>query len=122
MAVAFDLRDDELLGMADVARVAGVSLATVRTWCLTGRLAWIPGARSSQRLVRRSDLAMFLAEQSAGTDGTTGADGRGQVQVSCTAATDDAPSLIAAATIDDRDAVDLLSTDTLEPNQPTCQP
>jgi len=74
MAVASDLRDDELLGMANVARIAGVSLATVRTWCLTGRLDWIPGARSSQRLVRRSDLAMFLAEQSAGADGTNGAE------------------------------------------------
>jgi len=61
MAVAFDQRDDELLGMAEVAAVAGVTLATARTWCLTGRLAWIPGVRSGRRLVRRSDLEAFLA-------------------------------------------------------------
>jgi len=63
MAVAFDQRDDELLGMAEVAAVAGVTLATARTWCLTGRLAWIPGVRSGRRLVRRSDLEAFLARR-----------------------------------------------------------
>jgi len=61
MAVAFKQRDDELLGMAEVAAVAGVSLATARTWCRSGRLAWTAGARPGQRLVRRSDLRAFLA-------------------------------------------------------------
>ena len=61
MAVAFKQRDDELLGMAEVAAVAGVSLATARSWCRSGRLAWTAGARPGQRLVRRSDLRAFLA-------------------------------------------------------------
>ena len=65
MAVAFKQRDDELLDMAEVAAVAGVSLATARTWCRTGRLAWTPGARPGQRLVRRSDLRAFLAPETA---------------------------------------------------------
>ena len=65
MAVAFKQRDDELLGMADVAAVAGVSLATARSWCLSGRLAWIPGGRPGQRLVRRGDLRAFLASDAA---------------------------------------------------------
>src|SRR5206468_9635246 len=34
-----------------------------RTWCVNGRLAWVPGARSGQRLVRRSDLTAFLARR-----------------------------------------------------------
>ena len=63
MAVAYQPRDDELLGMAEVAEVAGISLATARTWCVTGRLAWVPGARAGQRLVRRSDLTAFLARR-----------------------------------------------------------
>jgi diguanylate cyclase (GGDEF)-like protein len=65
MAVALNHRDDELLGMAEVAAVAGVGVATVRTWCLSGRLAWIPGVRHRQRLVRRSDLEAFLADLAA---------------------------------------------------------
>jgi diguanylate cyclase (GGDEF)-like protein len=61
MAVAFDQRDDELLGLAEVADAAGVSMATARRWCLTGRLASIPGRQPRQRLVRRADLAALLA-------------------------------------------------------------
>jgi GAF domain-containing protein len=63
MAVAFNQRDDELLGMAEVAAVAGVGVPTARTWCLRGRLPWVPGARPGQRFVRRSDLQSFLAER-----------------------------------------------------------
>src|SRR5437879_1830411 len=68
MAVAYEQRDDELLGVPDVARIAGVSQATARGWCLTGRLAWVPGARPSQRLVRRVDLVPFLAAAPADRD------------------------------------------------------
>ena len=68
MAVAFDQRDDELLGMPEIAALAGVTVATARTWCRTGRLPWIPGGRAGQRLVRRSDLSAFLAGHRATDD------------------------------------------------------
>jgi diguanylate cyclase (GGDEF)-like protein len=68
MAVAFDHRNEhEYIGLAEVAAVAGVTEATARSWCMSGRLRAVPGRRRGERLVRRSDLRTFLDAPSRDT-------------------------------------------------------
>ena len=67
MAVAFEPPDDNaLLGLGDVAAAGGITRATARAWCLSGRLPSVPGPRN-EPLVRRSDLDAWLARR--GPDG-----------------------------------------------------
>jgi diguanylate cyclase (GGDEF)-like protein len=67
MAVAFEPPDhDALLGLGDVATAAGITRATARAWCLSGRLPSVVGPRN-EPLVRRSDLDVWLARR--GPDG-----------------------------------------------------
>ena len=67
MAVAFEPPDeDALLGLGDIAAAAGITRATARAWCLSGRLPSITGPRNEPR-VRRSDLDAWLARR--GPDG-----------------------------------------------------
>jgi len=67
MAVAFEPPDDNaLLGLGDVAVAGGITRATARAWCLSGRLPSVPGPRN-EPLVRRSDLDAWLARR--GPDG-----------------------------------------------------
>jgi diguanylate cyclase (GGDEF)-like protein len=67
MAVAFEPPDqDALLSLGDVAAAAGITRATARAWCLSGRLPSVVGPRN-EPLVRRSDLDLWLARR--GPDG-----------------------------------------------------
>jgi diguanylate cyclase (GGDEF)-like protein len=71
MVAAFDRDPDRtLLTLADAAAIAGVGRADVRAWCSSGELPSVDGPRPRQRLVRRSDLAAFLASRS-GRDAST---------------------------------------------------
>ncbi len=59
--------DGELLQLEEVAKLARVSVSTVRHWIKTGRLASIrPGRR---RLVWRDELTRFLAQPARATGG-----------------------------------------------------
>jgi len=48
---------NELLQLEEVAKLARVSVSTVRHWIKTGRL---PSLRPGRRLVRRADFDRFL--------------------------------------------------------------
>ena len=61
MAVAYEPPDpDALLGLGEVAARAGITRATARAWCLSGRLPSVPGPRN-EPLVRRRDLELWLS-------------------------------------------------------------
>src|SRR6476661_1767105 len=63
MAVAFEPPDeDALLGLGDVAAATGITRATARAWCLSGRLPSVAGP-GNEPLVRRSDLDAWLARR-----------------------------------------------------------
>ncbi len=66
MAVAFEPPDpDVLLGLGEVATIAGITRGTARAWCLSGRLPSVSGPHS-EPLVRRTDLDSWLIRR--GTD------------------------------------------------------
>lgn len=66
--------DGELLQLEEVAKLARVSVSSVRHWIKTGRLASIrPGRR---RLVWRDELTRFLAQPARATGGLRGPDTR----------------------------------------------
>ena len=63
MAVAYEPPNpDALLGLAEIAAVAGITRATARAWCFSGRLPSVPGPRN-EPLVRRGDLDIWLARR-----------------------------------------------------------
>src|SRR6185436_5345981 len=65
MAVAYEPADpDALLGLGEVAALAGITRATARAWCFSGRLPSVPGPRNEPR-VRRRDLELWLARRAA---------------------------------------------------------
>jgi len=65
MAVAYEPPDpDALLGIGEVAAAAGITRATARAWCFSGRLPSVAGARN-EPLVRRRDLDLWLARRAA---------------------------------------------------------
>jgi len=65
MAVAYEPLDpDALLGLGDVASAAGISRATARAWCSSGRLPSVNGPRN-EPLVRRRDLETWLKRRGA---------------------------------------------------------
>ncbi|HEY7969667.1 MAG TPA: GAF domain-containing protein, partial [Candidatus Limnocylindrales bacterium] len=65
MAVAYEPPDpDALLGIGEVAARAGITRATARAWCFSGRLPSVPGPRN-EPLVRRSDLDLWLSRRDA---------------------------------------------------------
>ncbi|HET9613993.1 MAG TPA: diguanylate cyclase [Candidatus Limnocylindrales bacterium] len=65
MALAYEPPDpDALLGLGDVAAAAGISRATARAWCFSGRLPSVPGP-ANEPLVRRRDLETWLRRRSA---------------------------------------------------------
>ncbi|MBA2381484.1 MAG: GAF domain-containing protein, partial [Chloroflexi bacterium] len=67
MAVAFEPPEpDALLDLREVAAAAGITRATARAWCLSGRLPSIAGP-ADEPLVMRSDLDLWLARR--GQDG-----------------------------------------------------
>ncbi len=67
MALAYmPLEPDAMLTLAEVAATAGITRATARAWCLSGRLPSVAGPRN-EPLVRRADLDAWLARR--GPDG-----------------------------------------------------
>ena len=63
MAVAYEPPDpDQLLDLDEAAAVAGITRATARAWCLSGRLPSVAGLRN-EPLVRRSDLEGWLVRR-----------------------------------------------------------
>lgn len=66
---------DELLTLAEAAAMADVHRDTLRAWCARGRLSTVPGSRSGERRVRRSDVERFLRAPAKGhTERATGED------------------------------------------------
>ena len=53
--------DDVFLGVGAAARLAGVSVDTVRRWCANGRLPYRQGGPNNHRRILRSDLVALLA-------------------------------------------------------------
>ncbi|MEO7664610.1 MAG: EAL domain-containing protein [Candidatus Limnocylindrales bacterium] len=58
-------RSRELLSLSEAAALARVHRDTVRSWCVTGRLASIEGTHRGERRVRRADLERMLAGREA---------------------------------------------------------
>jgi diguanylate cyclase (GGDEF)-like protein len=66
MAVAYEPPDpDALLGLGEVAAIAGITRATARAWCFSGRLPSVTGPQS-EPLVRRRDLDGWLSRRAPG--------------------------------------------------------
>ena len=66
---------DELLTLAEAAAMADVQRDTLRAWCARGRLSTVPGSRSGERRVRRSDVERFLGARAKGhTERAAGGD------------------------------------------------
>jgi diguanylate cyclase (GGDEF)-like protein len=62
VVLAFDrLSERSLLGLADVAAIAGVHRSTARAWCTSGRLPSIIVNERGERRVRATDLEAFIA-------------------------------------------------------------
>jgi len=65
MAVAYEPPDpDPLLGLGEIAAAAGISRATAKAWCVSGRLPWVTGPLD-EPLVRRRDLDAVLVRRAA---------------------------------------------------------
>jgi diguanylate cyclase (GGDEF)-like protein len=66
MAVAYEPPDpDALLGLGEIAAAAGISRATAKAWCVSGRLPSVTGPRD-EPLVRRRDLEAVLGHRALG--------------------------------------------------------
>ena len=55
--------NDSMMSIADAAEAIGVTVDTLRTWALTGRLAGSVFATREGRLVPRSEVERLLAER-----------------------------------------------------------
>ncbi len=65
MAVAYEPPDpDALLGLGEVAAAAGITRATARAWCFSGRLPSVSGP-NKEPLVRRADLETLMSRRTS---------------------------------------------------------
>ena len=55
--------DDSMMSIAEAAEAVGVTVDTLRTWALTGRLAGSVFATRDGRLVPRSEVERLVAER-----------------------------------------------------------